>query len=368
MSSNLETIDLESKIGQLLMVGFTGTSFDDPNVIEVANQIRTGRVGGIVLFRRNIESPVQLKKLLTNFKEIPTKYPLLIALDQEGGKVQRVSSQNGFKDFLSAKEVAETLSLTEAYSYYQEMASYLKSFGFNFNLAPCVDLDCDPPCSAIGKFNRSFSKECSIVCLYAEQMVKAFSSQSVLCCLKHYPGHGRAQGDTHEGLVDITKTWTEEELQPFIDLCNKKVSKAVMTAHLMHNEIDSVWPTTLSKIWLDKIRNAVNDEIVFLSDDLHMGAIINTYGLKAIVKQVVTAGCDLMLFSNNPLASKSAGIRHDLKADAIQSDNTEILVPDINLAYKIFDIVSNLIKQNELSAESIDLSYKRILSLKELVS
>ena len=191
--------------------------------------------------------------------------------------------------------------------------------------------------------------------------------RQVLNCIKHFPGHGRASGDSHEGLVDITNTWTEEELEPFRLLIKTGKVDAVMSAHLLHQGIDAEFPGTLSSVWLSMLRDDLNFEGVIVSDCLHMGAMIRRFSLDEIVVHGLNAGIDLFYFSNNPLAAQEAGVRHssDSGEDHIAFDDWK--VPDIKLADKFRDAVLRALEKNQIKLEQIDLSYQRVLKLKEKI-
>ena len=135
----------EEKIGQLIVAGFHGTSPEDPRVKKFLAQAGQGKIGGTILFGYNIENPAQVKKLTGALQEASTGFPLFVFVDQEGGKVQRFEPGKGFENFLSAAAVARTLSREEAISHYQYMGEVLGEAGVNFDFAPCVDLDGDPP-------------------------------------------------------------------------------------------------------------------------------------------------------------------------------------------------------------------------------
>ncbi|EDV18794.1 hypothetical protein TRIADDRAFT_62735 [Trichoplax adhaerens] len=212
-------LTLRQKIAAMLMFGFRGSNVEDQGVVEIVNDITKLGLGGVLLFNYNVESPNQLTSLTSALKQADPK--ILIAVDQEGGKVQRLSSKNGFRSFDTAKIIAKNYSLEEAYSTYFEMAKILKNYGINFNFAPCVDVDTNPTCSVIGGYERSFSDNPETVIHYSKQFIDAHKEHKIVTTLKHFPGHGYARGDTHQGLVDMTNSANPSvELKPYQELFN----------------------------------------------------------------------------------------------------------------------------------------------------
>lgn len=285
-----------------LLLGFQGVQPSDPGVQEVAQALIQGHVAGVIFFAGNMESPAQVTALTRFFKESGS-LPPLIALDQEGGRVQRLSSKNGFRDFLSAKEVAQRCTPEEAYGYYCQMARQTQEAGFNYVLGPVVDLD-TPDSPAIGGMNRSYGSDPEVVARYASAFVRAHHDHGLLISFKHFPGHGLATGDTHRGLVDVTETFEAGELEPFKILINQGLADSIMTAHVLNRHWDGDYPATLSPLILKGIlREKLGYDGVVVTDDLHMGAL-QTIPTHELMRQAILAGNDLLLFSNNPLARK----------------------------------------------------------------
>lgn len=356
---------LEQKIGQLIIMGFHGNSTDDPRVQKALQQATTGEIGGVAIFRYNIVEPQQLQKLLSAFKELKSPLPLFIGLDQEGGKVQRLKSENGFRDTKSAKQVQSTMNLSEASKHYGELAKMLKAHHFNFNWAPCVDVDDTPGCKVIGGLERSYSCDPNVVADYAATMIQSMKAEGIISCIKHFPGHGRVEGDTHHGLVDISDTWSEIELEPYRSLIDRNVADAVMSAHLAHQKIDPEYPATLSKKWLSKLRSDFGYQGLIVSDCLHMGAMIKNYSLKEIVVNGLNAGLDILLFSNNPLAAQSEGIRYASDSNDEYIAVKDWRVPDSDLPTKIRNEILAAIDSGELAIEVIEAAFERVCNLKE---
>jgi beta-N-acetylhexosaminidase len=183
---------LREKIGQLLMVGFRGCR---PAECElVVRDIREHHIGGVVLFdqemadpttkRRNIESPAQVKELLA-FLQSHARIPLLTAIDQEGGRVNRLKPVYGFPESISHEELGRLNQPAETYRHAEATAKTLASLGLNWNLAPVVDLDAHPDNPIIKGKGRSFSSDPEAVVRHAAEFVRAHRAHSVLTCAKH---------------------------------------------------------------------------------------------------------------------------------------------------------------------------------------
>ena len=357
-------IALQRKIGQLLAVGIHGTELGDARIQQVIKQAEAGLIGGVIIYRYNIINRKQLNELLHGLQRAKTPFPLLVFVDQEGGKIQRIDSTQGFHDTPSAKTIANASNAAQARQHYADLGQELQSTGFNFDLAPCVDLDGDPPCPAIGQLERSYGRDPQQVANYAQAMISGLKDHGVFACIKHYPGHGRAQGDSHTGLLDITKTWSEVELEPFKLLIAQGVVDAVMTSHLVHQDVDQGTPVTFSRGWLQRLRGELGFDGLIVADDLHMGAIINHYSLSETLIQGLNAGLDLLMFSNNPLAAEPQGIRHDLKANVDQVITGEWQVPDAGLPEKVNSAIATAIDDGRLTVKVIEQAYRRVTALK----
>jgi beta-N-acetylhexosaminidase len=250
-------------IGTMLLMGFSGENPDDPSVQEFLNYTREGILGGVLLYDRNIKDSVQLQGLTSAFIDAAGNKSFFIATDQEGGKVQRLNQAKGFTDTPAAKDMSENYSLEEAEILYFKMAHMLKMHGINFNLAPVVDLEPNGyVSSAISAFGRAYSNSTDKVVDYAKTFINAHKKEGVLVALKHFPGHGYAKKDTHEGFVNTTNTFEAEELKPFLHLTKDGMNSAVMTAHLSNANLDLDYPSTLSYktiTWLlrDKMHSTV---------------------------------------------------------------------------------------------------------------
>jgi beta-N-acetylhexosaminidase len=360
---NVDTA-LQRKIGQLLAVGIHGTDLSDARIQQVIQQAEAGLIGGVIIYRYNIVNREQLTELLQGLQRAKTQFPLLVFVDQEGGKIQRIDSSLGFHDTPSAQDIANSATVAQARQIYADLGQELHATGFNVDLAPCVDLDDDPSCPAIGQLARSYGTDPELVADYGQAMINGLKDHGVFSCIKHYPGHGRARGDSHTGLLDITNTWSAVELEPFKRLVERGVVDAVMTSHLVHQDVDHGTPVTFSRHWLQRLRNEVGFDGLIVADDLHMGAIISHYSLSETVIQGLNAGLDQLMFSNNPLAAQPQGIRHDVQADVEQVVTGQWQVPDPGLPEKINSAVLSAISDGRLTRDVIEHAYQRVTALK----
>jgi len=296
--------ELKKMIGRMLIVGFDGDSVDERS--KIVKQIQKYNLGGVILFDRhfhdrtktkNISSPQQLKMLTTSLKSFAKK-PLLISVDQEGGRVARLKPAYGFDATPSAKVVSEMDEYMTKHVY-DSLAKTLKNSSINCDFAPVVDLALNPKNSVIVGLNRSYGSDPKEVVKYSKIFINSLKNENILSVAKHFPGHGSSLGDSHEGFVDVSKTWSEVELEPYKELIKSDSLSMIMSAHVFNSKLDEKYPATLShnvntKLLLEKL----HFRGVVVSDDLQMGAILKHYTLKEIVTLSINAGIDMLLFGN----------------------------------------------------------------------
>lgn len=340
---------LEQKIGQMLMIGFRG--LEAPPGSSVARAIREQHVGGVVLFDydvpsrqygRNIRSPGQLKALNRSLQSY-AREPLLIAADQEGGRVARLKAKYGFPETVSARYLGRTDNADTTRFYARRMAQALSRAGVNTNLAPVVDLNSNPDNPVIGSLERSYSADPAVVTRHARILIEALHSFDILATLKHFPGHGSSRQDSHEGLVDVTESWSPRELIPYRRLIESGQADLVMTAHIYNARLDTVSATLSRDIITGMLRDSLGYDGVVISDDLQMGAIRKHYELKETIRMAITAGVDILCFANNS-------------------------VYDEQIAAKAQRIIQELIDEGTIREARIDSSYNRIMELKQTLS
>jgi beta-N-acetylhexosaminidase len=338
---------LEKKIGQMLMIGFHGTSAGSNT--QICKDIKKYNVGAVILFDynpvnkskpKNIATKKQLKKLTKELQACSADGKLLIAVDQEGGKVQRLKSKYGFYGkFPKASDVIK-MDQSQIKSTYTKMSLELKSVGINYDLAPVVDLDINKKNHVIHGLGRSFGKDPRIVAKYASTFIDAMHTNGVLTSIKHFPGHGSSVGDTHKGFVDVTNLWKKVELEPYRLLKDK--ADTVMVAHVFNKNIDKKYPASLSHKTITKmLRWKLGYHGVVITDDLQMGAISKKYGLRKTLELAINAGDDILLIGN--------------QLDPRKVKSTK----------KLVNTIRSLVKTGEVKVESIDKAYARIQKLKE---
>ena len=302
----VESQSIEEKIGSMLMVGFLGTSA--PQNSQICRDIRDYNLAGVILFDvnpvkhsepKNISSKNQVAKLTQELQSCAKDGKLLIAVDQEGGRVQRLKSKYGFYGkFPKARDVSK-MSDVSVRTHYNKMGAELSSVGINYNLAPDVDLAINKRNHVIYKLGRSYGSNPKTVVKYSKIFMDAMHNNGVLTSLKHFPGHGSSLGDTHKGFVDVTNKWKKVELEPYRMLAQTAVIDTVMVAHVFNKNLDAKYPATLSeKIVNGLLRQDFGFDGVVITDDLQMGAIQNKYGLKSTLKLAINAGNDILLFGN----------------------------------------------------------------------
>jgi beta-N-acetylhexosaminidase len=290
-------------IAGLLVVGFRGRTLDGSPWIRDA--IAAG-LGGVILFAkdgktgkaRNIGSRAQVRQLTSDLRAEAGTRPLLIAVDQEGGKVLRLSPAYGFPAVASQASVGRGTAV-EARRWAQGLAGTLADAGVTLNLAPVVDLDVNPASPAIGALGRSFSADPEVVIAMAAIEVDAHRAAGVLTALKHFPGIGSSTENTDLGVADVTDTWTEVELEPFRRLIADDKADMVMAGHVVNRQLDPDRPASLSPaVVTGLLRGQLGWEGVVITDDMTAAAIDDRYGEDEATLLALEAGNDLLLFAN----------------------------------------------------------------------
>ena len=299
-------MNLEKQLGQLFITGFRGPVLDSGSQLE--KLIRNQEPGGVILFDRclhtpkeggNIRNPDQLAALTSSLQAV-SRYPLFICIDQEGGAVQRLKTERGFTQTASAQEMGmkDSPGFTLAQSEYA--ATQLAALGINVNFAPVADLNLNPDNPVLGKLGRTFSDSPEKVTSHVQSWIKGHSSNGVLTCLKHFPGHGSSTADSHLGFVDISASWRTIELQPYRALIDNGYDGMIMTGHLFNRTLDPLFPATLSKKIIDGLlRDTMKFNGIVVTDDMQMKAITERYGFEECIQAAVTAGADMIVIGNN---------------------------------------------------------------------
>jgi len=294
-------VSLEALVRSLLVVGFRGSTLKDGG--WVARALGDG-LGGVILFDRdqetgglrNVRSPAQVRRLTADIRAAAGRTPV-IAIDQEGGLVTRLSPKHGYPA-VASEAVIGAGTTAHARRWAKNLAATLADAGVTLNLAPVVDLDVNPSSPAIGALGRSFSADADVVVRMAGIEVDAHRAAGVATALKHFPGIGSSTGNTDNGVVDVTRTWHRAELEPFRRLIEADHADVVMVGHVRNDKVDPRRPASQSRaVVTDLLRGTLGWEGVVVTDDLQAGAVASQGPAEAGIR-ALEAGADLLLFAN----------------------------------------------------------------------
>ncbi len=355
----LENDSLKRKIGQMIMIGFRGTTLQPDDALY--QMMDDYHIGGVVLYskdlpskftqKRNVESPGQLKKLTAALHSI-SDTPLFIGIDEEGGNVKRLESADGFKDDMSHQQIGAIDNADTTRTWATQLSKELADMGINMNFGPVLDLNINPENPIIGGRERSFSKAVDTVLKHGKIFVEAHKENGIITVPKHFPGHGSSQNDSHKGLADVSKTWTAEELLPFEHFIKEGLTEVLMTCHVYNENLDTL-PATLSpKIIRGLLREDYQFDGLIISDDMHMRAISNFYDFETSIEKAISAGVDMLLFSNNAYPCPED------EPDCVK------LPYNPNIAKEAVEHILRLVEEGKVSEARINKSYERIMKVK----
>lgn len=339
----LGKMSLREKVGQLFIVrpealaensnAETAPATDRVDD-AVISRIEEYPVGGIALFSRNITSAEQLPMFISDLQS-SSKYPLFIAVDEEGGRVARIANSDFFNvaSYKSMEDIGKAGDASKAEEVGRQIGLYLKELGFNLDFAPVADTNTNPQNIVIG--DRSYGSDPALVARMVSAQLDGMHDSGIMGTLKHFPGHGDTKDDTHSGYVSIEKTWDELkecELVPFITALPK--ADMVMVSHITAVNVTSdQLPTSMSETMITgKLRNELGYDGVIITDAMAMGAVADNYTSAEAAVTAVKAGVDIVLM---PLNLDEA-----------------------------FNGVMNAVTDGEISMERLDESVMRILKLK----
>lgn len=304
----MRTID--QKVAQILMFGFYGTTLPK-------------NVGGVIIFERNVKGS---RKFVSR-----TKIPQFIAVDQEGGRVNRIT--NGVTILPSANEIK---NVKEAYKYGKILAEELISLGINVDFAPVVDVNTESRNPIIG--NRSFSSNSKTVVKLSTAMIRGMQNRNLIACAKHFPGHGAAKKDSHKCLPTITlslKQWYDVHLPPFVSAIKAGVN-TIMVGHILCPSLDRKYPASLSsKVITGILKKKLRFRGLIITDDLCMKAITKHYDPVKAAIMAFNAGADIILICKN------SRMQENVRRGLVKA-----------------------VKNGEISKERLDESFDRILKIK----
>lgn len=331
IDDKINSMTLDEKIGQLIITGFNGSEYND----DMDRLINEYKVGGVILFARNIEDSNQMIDLTRALQENNNNLPLFISIDEEGGRVSRLPDD--VEKFPSAFTIGLINDQQTAYENGKEIGYTLKRLGINLDYAPALDIYSNENNTVIG--DRAFSTEESIVSTMGIATMEGIEDSDIIPVVKHFPGHGDTEVDSHYGLPIVYKTLEELrnfEFIPFVKAIESGCD-VIMVSHIILNEVDSSNPASLSKIVIsDLLRKDMGFDKVVITDDMSMGAITSIMSIEEACIKSIEAGCDILLLGN---------------------------------AYEEIEQVINSIKlklyNGEISEEQINKSVNRILELKK---
>jgi len=330
---------LQQKIAQMVMVSFTGTTVPDSIKVDVQQR----GLGGIILFANNIVNQNQIASLTSQLSSLRFSN-LLLAVDQEGGKVARLGVSNGYLSTPTALHLGSRLNSEDSTRATAAlMAGWLNQAGFNVNFAPVADVNVNPLSPAIGKLERSFSSNPDTVSHHVSWFIDEFHKRKIITTLKHFPGHGSAAVDSHLGFTDVTNTWTSKELEPFQSTIDSGKADIVMAGHLFNAKIDSQYPASLSyKTITTLLRDSLHFHGVVISDELFMKAIVENFMFDDALELCVKSGTDILLFNRSIYNNQS-------------------------LTAYVVDVIAKKVQAGKIPSAMIDSAYERIQQLKQRI-
>lgn len=319
-------LSIRDQIGQLFMVGFLGTSVTP----DLAAFIKEYKPGGVILFSRNLESVEQIVELTNALQACSPHSPLLIAIDQEGGRVSRLPK--GFTIFPPCGVLGRCNSTELAYAAAATIAKEVRSVGVNMNMAPVLDVNCNPANPVIG--DRAFGTTPDVVCELGLATAAGLQDNKVVACGKHFPGHGDTSVDSHKKLpvVEASRERLEAIEFPPFRLAVAQGVASLMTAHVLYPALDKELPATLSPAIINNfLRQELHYDGVVLTDDLEMHAIIDHYEVEDAAVRAVLAGCDMLLICKDRDREIAAfkAIEQAVAAGTISSERLNLSVARI---------------------------------------
>ncbi|HEY1683371.1 MAG TPA: beta-N-acetylhexosaminidase [Tepidisphaeraceae bacterium] len=284
--------NLTQQIARMFCVGF-----DAHEPTSHLRDLLAMGVQHVVLFARNVTAPQQIFDLTRQLKSLGDH--VMICVDQEGGRVRRL--REGFTALPAMRSLGETKDVNLARRAGQALGRELRSVNIDVNFAPCVDVDTNPANPVIAA--RSFGPDPKLVSEMSCALLVAMQQNSVAACVKHFPGHGDTQLDSHLALPRLNHSMQRLEsieLPPFQAAIAAKVA-SIMTAHVIVETIDAKYPATLSeKVLENMVRRRMNFNGVIFTDDFEMKAIADNYGFEEAIIRGVLAGCDVILVCHTP--------------------------------------------------------------------
>jgi len=331
-------------IGQHLIIGMEGVSPTN----EILSLIREYNIGGVLFLGKNYSSVEELSDTINMLQASSSKVPLLTTVDHEGGRVQRFKGP--FTILPSYRELAKDKTPKQIFEIHALIAEQLEACGINMNFAPVADLSSKTD-GVIG--DRSIGTDLQKVEDVISATIRGFIKKGLLCCVKHFPGHGCVEDDSHIDLPVSNKTLTElmnYEIIPFRKATKANVS-AIMMAHIMFPNIDELPSSFSSKLIQDIIRKEFRFTKLVITDDISMGAISKHYDIKDAIELSLMAGNDMIIFSSsdtNLIANNLDIIRKKVES------NSELRSKIAEAQNRIFNIKSSIKRQNISASNALE--------------
>jgi beta-N-acetylhexosaminidase len=329
----IKELSIEEKIGQMIIIGMDTNYITD----RIKTMIQKYKIGGIILYRKNFETYQDMLKLIKELKELnkENKIPLFIAIDQEGGRVNRMPPE--IKNLPTANKIAKYGGGEYIIKSAEITGEILKKSGINFNFAPVLDIKRFEDNHALG--DRCYGENKEEVTKYGIEVMKNLQIQGIIPVIKHFPGHGATKQDSHAFLPVIAtkmEKLEKEDMYPF-EQAIKSGADAILVGHLLIKNVTGVYPASLSRKFIYKyLRKKYKYNGVIVTDDLKMKAIKMIYGADRAVKKAFEAGNDVIVFRFSSVEEK-----------------------------RVIENIINLTKKGKIKEYRINKSVKRIIKLKE---
>lgn len=291
-----QSSEIKLRVGRMIVAGFFGKAASDMGFRQILADLENGTVGGVLILGRNIGDRQNLQGMMKQIATCKCAQPPFIAIDDEGGAIDRLGSDVGAEGTPSASDVAQS-SLASAHAIYARLAGKLASFDFNVSLGPVVDLNRNPDSPVIGRLHRSYGSDVDTVVKYAAAFIEEHRKRNIVTVLKHFPGHGSSRSDSHSEVADVTSTWSPDELSPFKRLIDAGLADAVMVGHLANAaKWGGIATQSRSNAISQILRKDLRFDGVVLTDDLAMKAVSDGgNSTVAAAVDAIKAGADIVL-------------------------------------------------------------------------
>lgn len=292
----IKELSIQEKIGQMIIIGMDTNYITD----RIKIMITKYKIGGIILYRKNFHTYQEMLDLIRQLKELnkENKIPLWIAIDQEGGRVNRMPKE--ILNLPSANLIATKCGMEEVEKSAEIIGKILKKSGYNLNFAPVLDIKRFENNHAIG--DRCYGENKENVAKYGMAFMKRLQEQGIVSVIKHFPGHGATKRDSHYFLPIIKKKMEyleKEDMYPF-EQAIKNGADAILVGHLFIKNVTGIYPASLSRKFIVKyLRKKYRYHGLIITDDLKMKAIKFVYGSSIAVEKAFEAGNDVIVFRFN---------------------------------------------------------------------